>query len=512
MTPIPAAQYLRMSTEHQQYSQENQSAAIRRYAADHDMVIVHTYQDCKTGLVLNRREGLRQLLHDVVQGEVNYKIILVFDVSRWGRFQDVDEAAHYEFLCRSAGIPVHYCAESFPNDNGLPNMIMKALKRMMASEYSRELSARVYAGSVRLAQLGFRQGSSPGYGFRRMLLSPTGNPKHLLGHGERKSIHEDRVTLVLGPQEEVDCVREIFRSFVEDRKSPARIARELNARGVKYNVGRKRKAWYAQAIYEMLHDPKYIGTLVYGKGSQKLHTARLSIPRELWVVVPAAWMPIIDNDTFDRAQQLFLRKPQHKSDADMLTDLRNLWIQNGRISASMITRARDVASLEKYERRFGSLTEAFARIGYKIQGPKKLMARRGSFALRADLIKEIVECATSRVIVSRRDYNCRPRLRLVDRSLVSVQLVRSLRNKQGQIRWRLNVPHHERDFVTLIARLNANNDGFHDFHVVANLKGRTRCTLLEHVDRSLKTAYKLDSLTDLVRVVQLVRRRATRSR
>src|SRR5581483_3679489 len=87
MTPIPAAEYLRMSTEHQQYSQENQSAAIRRYAADHDMVIVHTYQDCKTGLVLNRREGLRQLLHDVVQGEVNYKIILVFDVSRWGRFR-----------------------------------------------------------------------------------------------------------------------------------------------------------------------------------------------------------------------------------------------------------------------------------------------------------------------------------------------------------------------------------------------------------------------------------------
>jgi hypothetical protein len=31
--------------------------------------------------------------------------------SRWGRFQDADESAHYEFLCKSAGIPVHYCAE-----------------------------------------------------------------------------------------------------------------------------------------------------------------------------------------------------------------------------------------------------------------------------------------------------------------------------------------------------------------------------------------------------------------
>jgi len=32
---VAAAEYLRMSTEHQQYSLENQSAAIRQYAAIH---------------------------------------------------------------------------------------------------------------------------------------------------------------------------------------------------------------------------------------------------------------------------------------------------------------------------------------------------------------------------------------------------------------------------------------------------------------------------------------------
>ena len=30
--PIPAAEYVRMSTEHQQYSTDNQAEAIRRYA------------------------------------------------------------------------------------------------------------------------------------------------------------------------------------------------------------------------------------------------------------------------------------------------------------------------------------------------------------------------------------------------------------------------------------------------------------------------------------------------
>jgi DNA invertase Pin-like site-specific DNA recombinase len=117
---VPAAQYLRMSTEHQQYSLENQSLAIQRYAESHGFTVVQTYSDAaRTGLVLKRRSGLRQLIQDVASGHAPYKVILVYDVSRWGRFQDTDESAHYEFLCKAAGIPVHYCAETFANDGTL---------------------------------------------------------------------------------------------------------------------------------------------------------------------------------------------------------------------------------------------------------------------------------------------------------------------------------------------------------------------------------------------------------
>jgi DNA invertase Pin-like site-specific DNA recombinase len=42
---VPVAQYLRMSTEHQQYSLENQTAAITRYASEHGFVVTHTYKD-----------------------------------------------------------------------------------------------------------------------------------------------------------------------------------------------------------------------------------------------------------------------------------------------------------------------------------------------------------------------------------------------------------------------------------------------------------------------------------
>jgi len=92
---IPAAQYLRMSTEHQQYSLENQSAAIRAYAEAQGFQIARTYSDAaRSGLVLRRRPGLQQLLRDVVAGTTVFKVVLVYDVSRWGRFQDMDESAH----------------------------------------------------------------------------------------------------------------------------------------------------------------------------------------------------------------------------------------------------------------------------------------------------------------------------------------------------------------------------------------------------------------------------------
>ena len=97
---IPAAEYLRMSTEHQQYSLENQRTAIRVYADQNGFILVQTYTDeGKTGLLLKRRDALQQLLREVLSGRAEYKAVLVYDVSRWGRFQDADEAGHYEFLC-----------------------------------------------------------------------------------------------------------------------------------------------------------------------------------------------------------------------------------------------------------------------------------------------------------------------------------------------------------------------------------------------------------------------------
>ena len=115
---------------------ENQAAAIAAYATRYNLHIVRTYKDeAISGLKIDKREGLKQLITDVCSGRADFSRVLVYDVSRWGRFQDVDESAHYEFVCRRAGIRVDYCAEQFDNDGNLLSSIVKNLKRVMAAEF-----------------------------------------------------------------------------------------------------------------------------------------------------------------------------------------------------------------------------------------------------------------------------------------------------------------------------------------------------------------------------------------
>src|SRR6516165_5109125 len=175
MAPISVAEYVRMSTEHQQYSTENQRDAIRQYAQRRGMVVTRSYVDAgKSGLTIERRDALKQLIRDVESRAINFSAILVYDLSRWGRFQDTDESAYYEYVCRRANIQVHYCAEPFDNDGSITSTIVKTIKRAMAAEFSRELSTKVFAGQCRLVELGYRQGGLPGFGLRRMLISIRG--------------------------------------------------------------------------------------------------------------------------------------------------------------------------------------------------------------------------------------------------------------------------------------------------------------------------------------------------
>jgi DNA invertase Pin-like site-specific DNA recombinase len=254
----PAAQYIRMSTEHQQYSTQNQADTIQEYAQRRGFTIVQTYADeGRSGLRIEGRDALRQMIDDAMSGEAPYEAILVYDISRWGRFQDSDESAYYEYICKRAGIQVYYCAEQFENDGSPTSTIIKSVKRAMAGEYSRELSSKVFQGQCRLIELGYRQGGPAGFGLRRMLVDMYGNPKGVLKRKEQKSLQTDRVILTPGPQEEISIVRHMYQMFIKQGKSEREIAEYLNGRGITTDADRQ---WTRSSVRQVLTNEKYIGT------------------------------------------------------------------------------------------------------------------------------------------------------------------------------------------------------------------------------------------------------------
>jgi len=359
--PNRAAEYVRMSTDHQKYSTENQSAAIREYAARRGFEIVRTYADQgKSGLTLEGRDALQRLLDDVKSGHADFSAILVYDVSRWGRFQNADESGYHEYICQRADIAVHYCAEQFENDGSPLSAIIKAVKRGMAGEHSRELSVKVFAGQCRLIEHGFRQGGPAGYGLRRMRVDHDGEPQGVLGFGEHKSLQTDRVILVPGPDEEAETVRWIYRAFVEERESEREIADALNTRGVVTDLGR---AWTRGTVHQVLINAKYVGDNVWNRISFKLKKKRVRNRPDMWIRTEGAFQGIVDRALFDAAGAIIAERSRRFTDEDMLDALRSLFETHGRLSGLIIDETEGPSS-SAYRHRFGSLIRAYTLVGY----------------------------------------------------------------------------------------------------------------------------------------------------
>ncbi|AVM76182.1 Recombinase [Magnetospirillum gryphiswaldense MSR-1] len=360
--PIRAAQYLRMSTEHQQYSTENQADAIAHYAERHGLEIVRTYADEGiSGLQLDRREALQSLIADATQGRADYDMLLVYDVSRFGRFQDTDESAYYEYLCKKAGIRVEYCAEQFVNDGSMPSSILKMIRRSQAGDYSRDLSVKVFAGQCRLIRMGYRQGGPAGYGLRRMRIDQTGAELGLLERGQHKCLQTDRVILKPGPENEIQTVQRIYRLFVDKGRREGEIAALLNAEGIVTDLGRP---WRASTVHQVLTNEKYIGNNVFNRRSFKLKAQRVRNPPEEWIRAEGVFTPIVDIQDYRAAQAIIVERSRRFSDEEILNHLKALHARHGLLSAIVIDETHHGPSSGAIRHRFGSLLRAYALIGY----------------------------------------------------------------------------------------------------------------------------------------------------
>ena len=452
---------MRMSTEHQQYSTENQLDTLKLYAATHGLEISKVYEDSgKSGLRLEGRDGLQQLFRDVESDQRDYGVILVYDVSRWGRFQDPDESASYEVRCRQHGVRVEYCAEQFSNDGSPVSSIIKSIKRMMAGEYSRELSVKVFQGQSKLVELGFRLGSSAGYGLRRQLIDIRGVPRAILEPGERKSIQTDRVVLVPGPESEQKVVRDIYSYLVNDNLSPLQISRKLNTA---QNTGR---IWNTSLVRGILTNEKYIGNNVWNQRSGKLKSKVKPNPQELWVRANRAFLPIISKKLFEAAQSVLNRESPAITDDELIRKLKKLFQQHGKLSMQIIDAAKSTPSASFYARRFGGILKAYKLVGYEpytdfgwIEAKKKVKKLIPS--VRNDVLKVFqnseataaIDPITNLVVVNNE----------ITVSIVVAWYTTTGRYKTG---WRFNLEYPLHPDITVVARFDLGEMSVMDYLII----------------------------------------------
>jgi DNA invertase Pin-like site-specific DNA recombinase len=466
-SPLRVARYVRMSTEHQQYSTENQSVAIDEYAKARGMEIVRTYADHgKSGLNLAGRPGLKSLLKDVSSGVSDFEAILVYDVSRWGRFQDADESAYYEYVLKQSGIRVHYCGEPFENDGSLPSDLIKTLKRTMAGEYSRELSVKVFAGQCRLIELGFRQGGPAGYGLRRHLVDQDRVFKQVLQGGERKSLQTDRVILAVGPPEEVEVVQRIFRYFTEEGANEREISDLLNRDG---DVNDLKRPWTRAGVRQVLTNPKYIGSNVYNRRSFKLKRKRIKNPPEMWVSKAGAFPPVVAVETFEKAIQIIADRHRSYTDDDLLNQLKGLLQRVGRLSGFIIDEAEDMPSSYAYTSRFGSLPRAYALIGWGAgRDYSYVEINRGIRKQHQPLVTTIIDQLSAAGGRVERDPQT-DLLTINGEYTAALVLARCLMTAGGSQRWVVRFDAALQPDITIAARLLPDNKGILDYYLLPSI-------------------------------------------
>ena len=494
-----------MSTDHQQYSTDNQRDKIREYAARRGIEIVRTYADeGKSGLRIDGRQALQQLIKDVENGAADFQVILVYDVSRWGRFQDADESAYYEYICRRAGIQVAYCAEQFENDGSPVSTIVKGVKRAMAGEYSRELSAKVFAGQCRLIELGYRQGGPAGYGLRRVLIDQHGSIKSALTRGEHKSLQTDRVILMPGPEDEIRTVNQVYRWFIDEGLVEPEIAGRLNGMKIRTDLDR---AWTRATVHEVLTNEKYIGHNIYNRTSFKLKKLRVVNTPDMWIKKEGAFDSIVPPDVFYTAQGIIRARARRYTNEELIERLRALYQNRGFLSALIIDETEGMPAVSIYAHRFGSLIRAYQMVGYTPDRDYRYLEinrflRRLHPEIVAQAETQIAELGGKVVRDPATDL-----LRVNDEFSTSLVLARCQPHDSGRNHWKVRFDTSLAPDITVAVRLDHENKAPLDYYLLPRLDfGQPRLSLADQNPVEFES-YRFDTLDYLYGMAERARLR-----
>jgi hypothetical protein len=248
--------------------------------------------------------------------------------------------------------------------------IVKHMKRVMAAEYSRELSTKVSRAQRQQARLGFKQGGSAVLGTRRQVVDEQGRLKRTLRDGEGKILKTDRVRHAPGPAREISLVRRIYEMYASQEMRLGQICAALNREGKTQTNG---NPWNSTVIRRVLEDSIYIGRYVFGRTYNNLGD-KFAAPLEEWSdveVMEAIVAPSLFSAAAIRLQQTTRRL---WSDQEIVDGLAKLLNERGALSRHLVARCAYLPQPCTITSRYGSLTAAFKLVGYEI--PNRWLKKR----------------------------------------------------------------------------------------------------------------------------------------
>ncbi|EPC0112442.1 recombinase family protein [Escherichia coli] len=497
---VRVAQYLRMSTDHQQYSLHNQSEYIKDYAEKNNMEIAYTYDDAgKSGVSIVGRHSLQQLLSDVEQKKIYIQAVLFYDVSRFGRFQNSDEAAYYSFLFERNGVDLIYCSEPIPTkDFPLESSVILNIKRSSAAYHSRNLSEKVFIGQVNLIKLGYHQGGMAGYGLRRLLVDENGIAKEILNFRKRKSIQTDRVILIPGPKNEIKIVNRIYDLFIDSNVPEFIIAERLNEQSIPAENG---TSWTRAKIHQILTNEKYIGNNIYNKTSSKLKSKLVKNPKHEWIRCDKAYKPIISKKKYNKAQEIIQLRSIHLTNEDLLEKLKEKLESNGKLSGFIIDEDDTGPSSSVYRTRFGGLLRAYTLIGYKPEHDYSYL--QINEALRS-FYSEIIEDFKGEILKSNchiDEYKYYPMLYINDEFLISVLVTKCIHMKSGKLRWKVRFDNSQKADITIVIRMNSQNISPLDFYIIPKIENEYSKMCMMETNNIRLDLYRFDNLDKFLQII-----------
>jgi DNA invertase Pin-like site-specific DNA recombinase len=304
---VPAAGYLRNSSDQQKDSRARQRADVEAMAEREGYRIVKWYEDAgMTGTESAKRADFQQMLKDAGSG--TFRAVLISEQSRLSREDVLDVMDHFRQL-RKAGVSLVTCHRGKIDLDSLGGLLTAIVEQHGAREESLKLSSRVVSGMRQSVARGQKRGKAP-FGYDNQCFDAQGRPVLRVSFRE-KFTRPKGWTAKLVPSSEtraVEAVRYMFEQ-VAAGNSRYEIAKELNRRRIPACRGGR---WTSGDVYQVVTNVAYAGVVATGHRTHEGYGKFNSLREEGGVRCEGAHEPLVSQELFDRARRLLTLPDRHR--------------------------------------------------------------------------------------------------------------------------------------------------------------------------------------------------------